>query len=48
VGDAIAILNPASRAVLEADVVAPGLVRVRPGSVPLTPAAASAARIAVR
>lgn len=35
IGDRIQVLNPNSHAVVEADVIAPGRVRVAPGSVPL-------------
>lgn len=38
-GDEVRVLNPVSRAVLEATVVGPGRVRVAPGSVPLSPPA---------
>ncbi len=39
VGQSIRVLNPASQAIVAAEVVGPGLVRVAPGSVPLQPAA---------
>jgi flagella basal body P-ring formation protein FlgA len=38
-GDQVRVLNPLSRAVLEATVVGPGRVRVAPGSAPLSPPA---------
>src|SRR6185437_16109147 len=37
-GERVRVLNPVSRAVLEAEVTGPGQVRVRPDSVPLVPA----------
>ena len=37
-GERVRVLNPVSRAVLEAEVTGPGRVRVRPDSVPLVPA----------
>ena len=38
-GQRVRVLNPVSRAVMEATVVGPGRVRVAPGSVPLSPPA---------
>ncbi|MCW3475117.1 flagellar basal body P-ring formation chaperone FlgA [Limobrevibacterium gyesilva] len=38
IGDRIQVLNPASRAVVEADVTGPDRVRVAPGTLPLQPA----------
>ena len=44
VGERIRVLNPASRAVVEAEVIGPGRVRVTPGTLPQpTPAAMQAA-----
>ncbi len=37
-GERVRVLNPVSRAVLEAEVTGPGQVRVRPDSIPLVPA----------
>jgi len=37
-GERVRVLNPISRAVLEAEVTGPGQVRVRPDSIPLVPA----------
>jgi len=54
VGERIQVLNPASRAVVEAEIVGRDRVRVAPGSVPLaTPGTAGfysnyAAQVAVR
>lgn len=38
IGDRIRVLNVASRAVLLAEIIGPGQVRVQPGAMPLTPA----------
>jgi flagella basal body P-ring formation protein FlgA len=37
VGDRITVMNPNSRAVVEAEIIGPDRVRVAPGSFPTTP-----------
>ena len=46
IGDRIRLRNPTSRAVLEALVIGPGLVRIAPGSIPVTTGPLAQARVA--
>ena len=50
IGDRIHVMNPTSRAVIEAEVLAPDRVRVTPGGMPLTDGrrATAAGQVAVR
>jgi flagella basal body P-ring formation protein FlgA len=47
IGQSIRVLNPVSQAIIAAEVIGPDVVRVSPGSVPLTPAGGMA-RVALR
>ena len=47
-GQRIRVLNPASRAVLEAEVTGPNRVRVEPDAIPLVPPARGRAQVAVQ
>ena len=47
-GERIRVLNPASRAVIDAHVIGPGQVRIEPGSAPIVPAARGRSEVAAR